>query len=129
MSGSFRRLKRALCSAHGNLPESMMAPPTLLPWPPRYLVNDCTTMSAPCSIGRSRYGDGTVLSTISGRPWRCASSARAAMSVILPSGLPTDSAKMALVRSSICASNDARSDGLAKRVAMPYCGSVCANRL
>jgi len=28
--------------------------PTLLPWPPRYLVSECTTMSAPCSNGRSR---------------------------------------------------------------------------
>ena len=53
-SGSFRRLKRALCSAQGNLPRSTMAPPMLLPWPPRYLVSECTTMSAPCSNGRHR---------------------------------------------------------------------------
>ena len=91
------------------------------------LVSDCTTMSAPCSIGRSRYGEGTVLSTISGR--RCASSASAAMSVMLPSGLPTDSAKIALVRSLICFSNEPISRGSAKRVVMPYCGSVWANRL
>jgi hypothetical protein len=48
----------------------------------------------------------TVLSTISGTPWRWAISATAAMSVTLPSGLPMDSMKMALVRSSISGAKD-----------------------
>ncbi|MEY4754839.1 MAG: hypothetical protein RJA44_2514 [Pseudomonadota bacterium] len=39
----------------------------------------------------SYHGVVTVLSTISGTPWRCAISASAAMSVTLPSGLPIDS--------------------------------------
>ena len=51
------------------------------------------------------------------------------MSVTLPSGLPTDSAKIAFVRASISGSNDAGSRGSAKRVVIPYWGSVCANRL
>ncbi|MNT85622.1 hypothetical protein D3C72_2258090 [compost metagenome] len=46
----------------GNLPEadqskvppSTMMPPMELPWPPRNFVAECTTMSAPCSSGRSR---------------------------------------------------------------------------
>ena len=33
-----------------------------------YLVMEWTTMSAPCAIGRHRYGDGMVLSTTSGMP-------------------------------------------------------------
>ena len=36
------------------------------------LVSEWTTMSAPCSIGRSRIGVATVLSTISGTPCACA---------------------------------------------------------
>ena len=37
-----------------NVPQSTMAPPIELPCPPRNLVSECTTMSAPCSIGRMR---------------------------------------------------------------------------
>ena len=33
-------------------------PPMTVPWPPMNLVAECTTMSAPCSIGRHRYGVG-----------------------------------------------------------------------
>ena len=47
-----------------------MAPPSVVPWPPMNLVSECTTMSAPYSIGRSRIGVATVLSTISGTPCR-----------------------------------------------------------
>jgi hypothetical protein len=44
----------------------MIAPPIEVPWPPMNFVRLCTTMSAPHSSGRMRYGVGTVLSTISG---------------------------------------------------------------
>ena len=37
-----------------NCPESITQPPTTVPLPVRYLVVECTTMSAPCSIGRQR---------------------------------------------------------------------------
>ena len=36
------------------------------------LVAEWTTMSAPCSIGRQRYGEAKVLSIISGTPASCA---------------------------------------------------------
>ena len=52
----------------GNLPLSTITPPSVVPCPPMNLVSECTTMSAPCSIGRSRIGVATVLSTISGTP-------------------------------------------------------------
>ena len=45
-----------------------ITPPIDVPWPPRNLVVECTTMCAPHSSGRMRYGVGTVLSTISGMP-------------------------------------------------------------
>ena len=51
-----------------------------VPWPPRYLVAECTTMSAPHSNGRIRYGVATVLSTISGTPTSCATPATPSMS-------------------------------------------------
>ena len=46
-------------------------------------------MSAPNSIGRSSTGEATVLSTISGTPCACATSASASISQMLPAGLPT----------------------------------------
>ena len=39
----------------------------------------------------AQVGEGTVLSTMSGTPWRWAISASFSKSVILPRGLPTDS--------------------------------------
>ena len=86
-------------------------------------------MSAPCSNGRHRYGEDTVLSTISGMPCRCATSASAAKSVTLPAGLPTDSQNIARVPASMSLSNVAGSRWSANLTWMPYCGSVCANRL
>src|ERR1017187_5397978 len=39
---------------HGNFPLSTMMPPIDVPWPPRNLVAEWTTISAPCSMGRQR---------------------------------------------------------------------------
>ena len=47
-------------------------PPIVVPWPPRYLVTEWMTMSAPCSNGRQRYGEASVLSMTSGMPAPCA---------------------------------------------------------
>ena len=78
-----------------------MMPPRVVPWPPMNFVSECTTMSAPYSIGRSRIGVATVLSTISGTPCRCATSANASMSQMFPAGLPMLSQNTARVFSSI----------------------------
>ena len=51
-----------------NDPDSTTTPPSEVPWPPRNFVAECTTMSAPHSIGRHRYGVATVESTTSGMP-------------------------------------------------------------
>jgi hypothetical protein len=71
----------------------------------------------------------TVLSTISGTPCACATFATASMSVMLPSGLPIDSTNTAFVRSSISLPKESGSRWSAKRVSIPNCGRVCANRL
>src|SRR5674476_1346151 len=47
---------------------STMTPAMDVPCPPRYLVAEWTTTSAPHSSGRMRYGVATVLSTMRGTP-------------------------------------------------------------
>ena len=62
-----------------------------VPWPPMNFVALCTTMSAPYSNGRRRYGVANVLSTTSGILCLCAMAATASMSMRFAFGLPTDS--------------------------------------
>ena len=78
--------------AQSNLPESTTTPPMEVPWPPMNFVAEWTTMSAPWSIGRIRYGVAIVLSTISGMPASWAIAATASMSSVSSLGLPTVSA-------------------------------------
>ena len=59
---------------------AITAPQTPKPLEQSVLVTDCTTMSAPWQIGRSRAGVAIVLSQISGRLWLWARSATASMS-------------------------------------------------
>ena len=66
-------------------------------WPLRYLVAECMTMSAPCSIGRVSTGVPTVESTASSAPARWAMSAAAAMSVTHQVGLAGVSIQTSLV--------------------------------
>ena len=47
---------------------AMTAPATPKPLLVMVLVADCTTMSAPCWMGRNRAGVATVESTMSGNP-------------------------------------------------------------
>ena len=54
---------------------AMRAPASMSLWPLRYLVAECMTMSAPCSIGRVSTGVAEVLSTPSTAPARWAISA------------------------------------------------------
>ena len=49
-------------------PASTITPPIAVPCPQMNFVAEWTTMSAPHSSGRHRYGDAKVLSTISGTP-------------------------------------------------------------
>jgi hypothetical protein len=82
-------------------------------------------MSAPCSIGRSRYGVGTVLSTISGTPASCAASATERMSSTLPRGLPSVSAKNAFVFGRTAERHSSTSSGFSmNETSMPIFGNV-----
>ena len=63
------------------------APAMTRPWPSRYLVPECMTMSAPMAIGSCRLGVAKQLSTANSAPALCAKSARAWISHTSVSGL------------------------------------------
>ena len=75
------------------------APPTTSECPPRYLVVECTTTSAPSASGCCRYGEAKVLSTTSSAPASRATAASAATSAMDSSGLVGVSTQMIFVLS------------------------------
>ena len=87
-------------------------------------------MSAPCSSGRIRYGVATVLSTMRGTPFLCATSATPSISKIETFGLLMVSAKKALVFGLTAAAHSFRSSWFStKVVVIPSFGSVYLKRL
>jgi hypothetical protein len=101
-----------------------------VPCPPRNFVAECTTMSAPCSNGRMRYGVAIVLSTMSGTPAACAWSATLRMSRMLMRGLPIVSAKKSLVFGRTARAHASGSSWSSTNVvSMPSFASVYLNRL
>ena len=66
-------------------------------------VAEWTTISAPYSIGRTRYGVANVLSTMSGIPASCAMSAIFSISTTSELGFPSVSISIAFVFSLIAA--------------------------
>ncbi len=86
-------------------------------------------MSAPKRIGLHRYGDGTVLSTTSGTPCACATSATAAMSSTCRLGLPRLSAKTARVVGRIAAAKASTEAPSTKLVSMPSLARFTASML
>src|SRR5262245_47011098 len=97
--------------SHGNLPESTIAPPIDVPCPPRYLVAEWITTSAPKSKGRHRYGDASVESTTSGTPASWATTANASKSATVPAGFATISVYKSLVEGRTAAANAPTSSG------------------
>ncbi len=96
-----------------------------VPWPPMNLVAEWTTMSAPCSSGRSSHGVATVLSTISGTPNPWAISDTPGRSRKSFFGLPMVSAKNALVSGRMARRHSSRSSGSSTKVtSMPSLGRV-----
>jgi hypothetical protein len=84
-----------------------------------------TTMSAPHSSGRIRYGVGTVLSTMSGIPFSCATALTPSMSKMSFFGLASTSPKNAFVLGRIAARHWSRSSGSSTNVhSMPIFGNV-----
>jgi hypothetical protein len=108
-----------------NEPPSTMTPPIEVPWPPRNFVVECTTMSAPHSSGRIRYGVGTVLSTMSGTPLSCATPETPSRSSTSFFGLASVSPKNAFVFGRTAARHWSRSSGSStNETSMPILGSV-----
>ena len=91
---------------------------------PMYLVSECTTMSAPCSIGLHRMGSGHGVIHDEWNALGIAILAMAARSIILPAGFPMLSQYTVEVFSSI---NAARDSGVvfANRTSIPLTGKTC----
>ena len=68
-------------------------PPVVSLWPPMYLVAECTTTSAPNSMGRQIAGEAKVESTTSEAPASCAICASAGRSETVIVGLDSVSVK------------------------------------
>src|SRR5208283_5148904 len=95
-------------------PDSTITPPSALPCPARNFVVEWQTISAPHAKGWHRYGVASVLSTISGIPAACATSAIACRSTTTPPGLARLSTKTALQRGVIARLKFAGSVGSTK---------------
>src|SRR5690606_1153860 len=80
-------------------------------------------------MGRNRYGEATVLSTISGILFSCATLATDSISMISNLGLPKLSIKIALVFSVMAFRKLSVSFGSTNVVVMPNLGRVTLNRL
>lgn len=93
-----------------------------------YLVVECSTTSAPNSSGFCRYGEAKVLSTTSFAPAVCATSAIAAMSAMLSSGLVGVSIQTTLVLGRIAARTASTSDTGAGVCSMPHWESTLSTR-
>ena len=105
-------------------------PPMDVPWPPMYLVAECTAMSAPRPKTRSRSGSARCCRRSAAGPAACAASAHAAMSTTFSFGLPIVSANTSRVLSSTSSRDRIGiGPGRPNRTSMPYCGRVWANRL
>ena len=113
--------------SHGNLPPSTTTPPKVVPWPARYLVAECTTMSAPSASGLHSSGLGTVLSMMSGTPCAWATSATAAMSSTTMLGLPKLSAYTARVLGRMAAAKASGWVASTKVVSMPNLARLTAS--
>ena len=85
------------------------APAITRPWPSKYLVPECITISAPMSMGRCKMGVAKQLSTASKAPALCASSAKATMSHTSVKGLVGVSAHSNRVLGRIAAVHAAKS--------------------
>ncbi|MNI80234.1 hypothetical protein D3C73_1367490 [compost metagenome] len=75
-------------AAQSKFPPSTIIPPRVVPCPPINFVAECTTTSAPYSIGLTKYGVPKVLSIISGILFSCAILATVSISKTLILGLP-----------------------------------------
>src|SRR5437867_2253531 len=97
-------------------------------WPPRYLVAEWTTTAAPCSIGRQKRGEATVLSTTSGTPAAAATSASAGRSATAKVGLAMVSTYTPLVPGLHAAATACGSPASTKVVSTPRRAATVVSR-
>ncbi len=126
--GSVSCGQRAGSAAKSNVPRSTTTPPSDVPCPPRNFVAECTTMSAPWSFARCRYGVATVASITSGTPAACAMSATARTSSTCAMGFVTDSANSARVVGRMAAAHASRSSWSTNVTSMPQSANVSCSR-
>ena len=115
-------------SEKSKVPASMTSPPSTEPWPASALVAECTTMSAPNSMGRYAAGVARVLSTTTGMPAAWAVSAMARRSTRVISGLETDSSRKPRVLGVMAAAQFAGSSGSTKVTVIPKSAKVSVSR-
>jgi hypothetical protein len=119
---------RAALSRAAPVRANTIAPATTSEWPLRYLVAECSTMSAPSVSGRVRTGVGTVESTASKAPASWATRAASDMSVMVQSGLDGVSNQTSRVRpGSIAARRAQRSPASMKVACTPRLGASSAS--
>jgi hypothetical protein len=106
------------------LPPSTITPPIDVPWPPMNLVREWITTLAPCEIGLTRYGVGSVLSMTSGMPSALPIAETSSNGKVSSLGLPTDSPKNAFVLSVTARRKFSGSLGSTNLTVMPSLGRV-----
>ena len=109
-------------------PESMIAPPRVVPLPQTILVRAEVRTSAP-SLMAWLIPSVRVMSATSGRPWRCAISDTSGILVMVSRGLLSVSQKTSLVLSVMAASTSSALLMSTKVVVMPKRGRVDSRRL
>ena len=115
---------RAARSKAGPVRANTIAPATTSEWPLRYLVAECSTMSAPSASGRVSTGVGTVESTASSAPAAWAQRAASAMSVMIQIGLDGVSIQTSRVRPGLIAARERARDRPRRRTSPPVRGSA-----
>ena len=118
-----------LFCVQSNFPPSTKIPPIDVPCPHIHLVKECTTISAPRSKGRQRYGVLNVASITNGTPASCAIFATSGTSIISKPGFPIISPNTIFVFGLIAFLNPSVSLGFTKVVSIPNRGSVKRNKL
>ena len=101
-------------------------PATVSPCPLMYLVAECSTISAPCSMGLDRYGLRNVLSTINVNSCLSANERNAAISEMYIFGLVTVSTNKAFVLGRTASSTSCKFRTSTIVTSIPIAGQSCS---
>ena len=123
-AGDVATMRDALVEVIGRANTS--APPSTSLCPPKYLVVECITTSAPSASGRCSTGVAKVLSQASSAPCACAMRASAAMSLIFMRGLDGVSAQIIATLPAQAVATASRSAMSTATASMPRSGQEFA---